>query len=76
MKSFVNKKGQIQIPAAIRKHHQLQEGDRLIWLDEGEVIRIVPVPKDPVKALRGSSQDAGLLARLLESRREDGEREK
>ena len=41
----------------------------VVWLDDGESIRIVLVPKDPLKALRGAGQGEGLLERLLESRR-------
>jgi AbrB family looped-hinge helix DNA binding protein len=71
METSVTKKGQTTIPADIRKRHHLQEGDRLSWLDDGEVIRIVPVPKDPLRALRGAGEGEGLLERLLQSRRED-----
>lgn len=74
METSVTKKGQTNIPAAIRKRHHIHEGDRLVWLDDGEVIRIVPVPKDSLKALRGAGQGEGLLERLLESRREDRKR--
>ncbi len=74
METSVTKKGQTNIPAAIRKRHHIHEGDRLVWLDDGEVIRIVPVPKDPLQALRGAGQGEGLLDRLLQSRREDRER--
>lgn len=71
METSVTKKGQTNIPAAIRKRHQIREGDRLVWVDDGEVIRIVPAPQDPLKALRGAGQGEGLLDRLLQSRRED-----
>ena len=74
MESSVTKKGQTNIPAPIRKRHHIREGDRLVWLDDGEVIRIVPVPKDPLKALRGAGQGEDLLGRLLQSRREERER--
>jgi AbrB family looped-hinge helix DNA binding protein len=74
METSVTKRGQTNIPAAVRKRHHIQEGDRLAWLDDGEVIRIVPVPKDPLKALRGAGRGEGLLDRLLRDRREDRER--
>ena len=73
METSVTKKGQTNIPAAIRKRHQIKEGDRLVWLDDGEVIRVVPVPSDPLRALRGAGRGEGLLERLLSSRREDRE---
>lgn len=74
METSVTKKGQTNIPAAIRKRHHIEEGDRLAWLDDGEVIRIVPISADPLKALRGAGQGEGLLDRLLQNRREDRER--
>jgi len=74
METSVTKKGQTNIPALIRKRHHIKEGDRLVWLDDGEVIRIVPVPADPLKALRGAGKGEGLLNRLLQNRREDRER--
>jgi AbrB family looped-hinge helix DNA binding protein len=37
METSVTKKGQTNIPAVIRKRHHIQEGDRLSWLDDGEV---------------------------------------
>jgi AbrB family looped-hinge helix DNA binding protein len=72
METSVEKKGRTTIPAAIRKRHQIKEGDRLVWLDDGEVIRIVPVPVDPLKALRGAGRGERLVEQLLASRRTVG----
>ena len=74
METSVTKKGQTNIPAVIRKRHHIKEGDRLVWLDDGEVIRVIPVPTDPLKALRGTGKGEGLLNRLLQHRHEDRER--
>jgi AbrB family looped-hinge helix DNA binding protein len=74
METAVTKKGQTNIPAAIRKRYQIHEGDRLVWLDEGDVIRVIPVPADPVAALRGSARGERLLERLLQQRQEDRKR--
>jgi AbrB family looped-hinge helix DNA binding protein len=73
METSVTKKGQTNIPALIRKRHHIKEGDRLVWLDDGDIIRVIPVPVDPLKALRGSGKGEGLLDRLLH-RQEDRER--
>jgi len=59
------------IPAEIRKRHSIKGGDRLVWLDDGEVIRVVPLPADPLRALRGAGRGEDLLSRLLLNRRED-----
>jgi AbrB family looped-hinge helix DNA binding protein len=75
METAVTKRGQTNIPAAIRKRYHIQEGDRLVWLDDGESIRVVPLPSDPVEALRGAGRGENLVARLLKDRREDRERD-
>lgn len=75
MQSTVTKRGQTVIPAPIRKLHQIRQGDKLAWLDDGDTIRVVPVPADPIRALRGCSRGEGLLEALLENRREDRARE-
>ena len=46
-------------------------GDKLVWIDEGMTIRIVPVPADPIDALEGSAQGERLLERLLEERKRE-----
>lgn len=74
METAVTKKGQTNIPAVIRKRHHIKEGDRLMWLDDGETIRVVPVPSDPLGALRGAGRGEGLVGRLRSQRREDRER--
>ncbi|HEV7518612.1 MAG TPA: AbrB/MazE/SpoVT family DNA-binding domain-containing protein [Thermoanaerobaculia bacterium] len=75
VETSVTKKGQTNIPAAIRKRYQIREGDKLAWLDDGETIHVVPIPsEDPVAALRGSAKGKRLTERLLLSRREDRQR--
>ncbi|HZF13694.1 MAG TPA: AbrB/MazE/SpoVT family DNA-binding domain-containing protein [Thermoanaerobaculia bacterium] len=72
METSGTKKGQTNIPAAIRKRYQIHDGDRLAWLDHGETIHVVPLPaEDPVAALRGSAKGKRLTEHLLVSRRED-----
>ncbi len=75
MQTTVTRRGQTVIPSPIRKRHQIQDGDRLVWLDDGDTISIVPVPRDPIKALRGSGRGENLVEQLLEQRKRDLNRE-
>lgn len=75
MQTSVTKRGQTVIPAEIRKRYDIQAGDHLVWLDDGKSITVVPVPSDPIKALRGRGKGERLLKRLLEARQRDRDRE-
>lgn len=75
MQTAVTKRGQTVIPAAIRKRYQIHEGDSLVWIDDGETIRVIPVAQDPIRALRGSGRGERLLDQLLTRRQEDRARE-
>jgi AbrB family looped-hinge helix DNA binding protein len=72
----VTKRGQTVIPAAIRKRYQIREGDSLVWIDDGATIRVIPVARDSIQALRGSGRGEALVARLLAARREDRQRDR
>ena len=71
MQTTVTKRGQIAIPVEILKRYSLKAGDNLQWLDDAGGIRLVPVPDDPIRALRGSGKGEGLTKRLIAARRED-----
>lgn len=75
MKTAVTKRGQTVIPAPIRKRYHIEEGDSLVWIDDAETIRVVPVARDPIRALRGAGRGEGLLRRLLATRQQDRDRE-
>ena len=48
----VTRKCQTTIPRAIRKKYKIDEGDSIIYVDLGDHIAIVPVSKNPLKALK------------------------
>jgi AbrB family looped-hinge helix DNA binding protein len=75
MRTTVTKRGQTVVPAAIRERYGIEGGTYLEWIDDGQVIKIIFLPADPIKALRGSAKGERLTERLIESRREDRQRE-
>ena len=74
METKVTRRGQTSIPAAIRRRYGIHAGDRLVWLDEGETIRVVPMSADSLAGLRGAGRGEGLGRRLLEERGRDRRR--
>ncbi len=75
MKTTVTKRAQTVIPASIRKRYSIQDGDCLEWIDDGQIIKVIPIPKDPLDELRGCARGEKLLERLLETRRQDRDSE-
>jgi len=71
MQTAVTKRGQTVIPAAIRKRYHIDTGVQLVWLDDGENIRVVPVPADPLQALRGRARGKRMTEHLLAERKKD-----
>lgn len=75
MQTVVSSRWQTVIPASVRRRHHIAEGDQILWIDEGQTIRVVPLPADPIGALRGSGRGERLVERLLGDRRAEHERE-
>jgi len=69
-------KGQVVIPADLRKRFNIKKGTRLaISEGEGKVILVRPVPDDPIEASRGMLKGkTSLVKALLKDRREDEKR--
>jgi len=69
-------KGQVVIPADIRRRAGLRAGDPVCVDEQEGVIVITPVAKDPVKALTGILKGRGrYLEALMKSREEERRRE-
>jgi AbrB family looped-hinge helix DNA binding protein len=69
----VSTKGQVVIPAELRKRHHLEPGKKVQIFEYGELICIAPVVKDPVEAAYGILADGGkpLTDELLKERKKD-----
>ncbi len=70
MRTKITDRGQTSIPAAIRRHLRLKAHTELEWIVEGNTVRLVPIPDDPIAALRGAGKK-GAVRRLLAERRRD-----
>lgn len=73
IKTTVSKRGQTAVPAEICQKYGIKAGQKIAWLDLGNMITILPMPKDEVTSFRGSSR--GLLKTLLAERKKERERE-
>lgn len=74
MQTTLTERGQISIPAEIRKKYQLKPGMGILWIEHGNGIFLMPVPEDPIAAFQKQPQK-GATDLLLKSRRDDNLRE-
>ncbi|MBI4506280.1 MAG: AbrB/MazE/SpoVT family DNA-binding domain-containing protein [Chloroflexi bacterium] len=74
-RTTLTKRGQTVIPAVLRRRYGIVEGTQLEWLDTGVGLKVIPVPGDPITALRGIGRGERLTERLLAERRRDRARE-
>ena len=72
MRTTVTSRGQTVVPAKIRRSHRIEPQTQLEWIDDGETIRVIPLPEDPVRAARGISK--GLRRQLVEERQRERQR--
>lgn len=74
METTLTDRGQTAVPARIRRRFGIRPGQKLEWTEDGNVIYVLPVSKDPVGAFRGSSKRSSLNKTLLRERRLDARR--
>jgi AbrB family looped-hinge helix DNA binding protein len=70
MHTKVTKRGQVSVPAEVRKKMEIGPNTLLEWVVEGDIVKIIPLPADPIRAFRGSGS-RGLVRRLLDERKKD-----
>jgi AbrB family looped-hinge helix DNA binding protein len=69
-------KGQVVIPADLRKKFNIKKGSKVsIYEGEGNVIIIKPLPEDPIEASKGMLKGkTSILKALLKDREEETKR--
>jgi len=75
METYATVKGQIVIPASLRKKYGIKNGTKIIVTDIGDAIILKPVTEQYLKNLQGSLKGKGGLKVLLDERRKDKGRE-
>lgn len=76
MRTTISSRGQTAVPAAVRKRFMLKGSSRLEWMVEGDVITLLPVPAQPVRAFRGSLAGRYSVKTLLSERTRERRRER
>jgi AbrB family looped-hinge helix DNA binding protein len=76
METYATVKGQIVIPAQLRRKYGIKNGTKIIVTDVGDAIVLKPVTEQYLKSLQGSLKGKGGLKTLMDERRKDKEREK
>ena len=69
MQTKVSERGQVSIPAKIRKRFHIKPQMKLEWIVEQDRIALLPIPEDPVAAFRGRGRRRYTTTDLLADRR-------
>ncbi|MGA2822637.1 MAG: AbrB/MazE/SpoVT family DNA-binding domain-containing protein [Bacteroidales bacterium] len=75
METYATSKGQIVIPASLRRKYGIKKGTKIIILDNGESIVLKPITEQYLQKLQGSLKGKGGMKVLLEERRKDEAKE-
>ncbi len=75
METYATTKGQIVIPAELRRKYGITAGTKITVIDTGDAILLKPVNEASLRRLQGRLKGKGALNSLLEERRRDAERE-
>ena len=76
METYATVKGQIVIPASLRKKYGIKNGTKIIVTDIGDAIILKPVTEQYLKNLQGSLKGKGGLKVLLDERHKDKDKER
>ena len=68
METHATAKGQIVIPAALRRKYGIKNGTRIVVIDNGDSIVLKPMTEQYLKRLQGSLKGKGGLKVLVDER--------
>ncbi len=71
MKTTVSTRGQVSIPAKLRKKYSIEPETQVEWVEEGQAIKLIALPKDPIKAFRGAGRGRYTTQKLMRDRRRE-----
>jgi len=71
METYATTKGQIVIPASLRRKYGIKVGTKIMVSDNGDEIVLKPVNEQYLRKLQGSLKGTGALAILMEERQKD-----
>ena len=74
MVTTMTRRGQTVVPAEIRQRFHIQSNAKLEWMTDGDTIRVVPLPADPIRGARGIAKGTGLMKSLMATRKQERER--
>lgn len=69
MKAKVTTRGQVSIPSEIRKRFNIEPDSRVEWVINGNVIKVIPLPKDAIAAFKGRGTKRYSTEHLIKDRR-------
>jgi len=58
------------VPSDVRRRLQIGPDTVLEWIVEGGTARVIPIPRDPIRALRGSGRKTSVADLLVDRRRD------
>jgi AbrB family looped-hinge helix DNA binding protein len=76
MEAYPTVKGQIVIPAELRRKYKITEKTKIVIVDNGDEIILRPMTDQYLRKLQGSLKGSRALQILLEERKKDNEKGK
>ena len=69
-------KGQIVIPAKLRRKYGIKEGTKIILIDAGDSIILKPITEQYLLKLQGSLKGSGAMSKLSHLRNKNNDEDK